>query len=154
MSLLKKLVHALSQSLVRLTFLTCNWFLGTNWLLKRKMSALHIWKSFLRNNSSSVTEARAGINPSSSPWLSSRFSSVSPTGSYLAASLLQSPPWKSHGNLLGIVERVVQGLMYSTHTITSGEKKRKAEWAEIIWKIPGFLDSPHFLILSSKQASL
>ena len=95
--------NACTLVLLKLTFLTCNWFLGTNWLLKRKMSALHIWKSFLRNSSSLVTEARAGINPSSSPWLSNWFSSVSPTGSYLAASLLQSPPWKSHDNLLGIV---------------------------------------------------
>ena len=130
--------------LLKLTFLTCNWFLGTNWLLKRKMSALHIWKSFLRNSSSLVTEARAGINPSSSPWLSNWFSSVSPTGSYLAASLLQSPPWKSHGNLLGIVERVVQGPMSSIHTITSGEKKAKQnelkhfEKFQSFWKVLTF----------------
>ena len=33
--------------MLKLTFLTCNWFLGTNWLLKRKMSALLIWNSLL-----------------------------------------------------------------------------------------------------------
>ena len=32
--------------MLKLTTLTCNWFLGTNWLLKRKIGELRIWNSF------------------------------------------------------------------------------------------------------------
>ena len=38
--------NACTLSLLKLTFLTRNWFLGTNWLLKRKMDELRAWNIF------------------------------------------------------------------------------------------------------------
>ena len=39
--------NACTLSLLKWTFLACNWFLGPIWLVGKKMSELRIWNSFL-----------------------------------------------------------------------------------------------------------
>ena len=47
--------NACTLSLLKLTFLTYNWYLETNWLLKRKMSAWNSFQDFFFNSCNSLS---------------------------------------------------------------------------------------------------